>query len=65
MPVQDPSVVADMHEIIGVDRVAAHGLHVLARVAQHEQDARLVALDHSVDARRCAFYVGVVAMIAD
>ena len=65
MPVQDPSVVADMHEIIGVDRVAAHGLHVLVRVAQHEQDARLVALDHSVDARRCAFDVGVVAMIAD
>lgn len=26
---------------------------------------RLVALDHSVDARRCAFDVGVVAMIAD
>ena len=65
MPVQDPSVVADMHKIIRVDRVAAHGLHVLVRVAQHEQDAGLVALDHCVDARRCAFDVGIVSVITD
>ena len=61
----DLAFVAHIHQVERVNLIACLGVELLVHVAEHEDDARSVALHHGIDARGNTVDVRVLLVVGD